>query len=452
MAAPEDFTLLAIAVLIIGLRIYVRWTQVGPSNWQLDDYLMPLIGLRRVLQIADTVAAAGLQVIFGIATTTAYIVGGVLCGLTNSHMSDELRAAIQPTSKEYLYRQVGSRVQVFLWSVYAFILWALKACVVVFYSRLTARLANLWLRVRFAYILLGTTYLAVALTILLSCQPISKFWQINPDPGNSCQPAVSRVYVFGVIVPNIFTDVYLLSIPLPLLWKANISWRRKVILITLFSGAVVSMITSIVRAHVILHAGKNVVTAGSAWACRETFVAITVTNLPILHPLFQRCAEKLGVRNVRLNPGRTVATGTGTGKRSHPLSSLSRNRRREENLPDPNAWTSEERILVQPSGHGHGTSTSATATATATAARNPNPNSIPSASAPATAPLPSSGIIVNQEIRITTEPAATAQRGRRLSVRGPDDEDDEARDRGRLTPLPSRPLEPWAVRAGDAAR
>lgn len=39
-------------------------------------------------------------------------------------------------------------------------------------------------RVRMAYVLLIVTYLATALSIVLSCQPMHKFWQINPDPGS----------------------------------------------------------------------------------------------------------------------------------------------------------------------------------------------------------------------------------------------------------------------------
>lgn len=39
-------------------------------------------------------------------------------------------------------------------------------------------------RVHIAYALLTVTYLATALSILLSCQPMHKFWQINPDPGS----------------------------------------------------------------------------------------------------------------------------------------------------------------------------------------------------------------------------------------------------------------------------
>lgn len=140
-------------------------------------------------------------------TVAAYLVGAKFGGLTNSYMTPEERAALDPNSREYYDRQWGSKIQVIGWSFYACILWLVKFCVAVFYSRLTyvfslmiflpahvcynrdtdkfsTGLQNLPGRVRFAYILLGVTYLAVALSILLGCQPMHKYWQINPDPGS----------------------------------------------------------------------------------------------------------------------------------------------------------------------------------------------------------------------------------------------------------------------------
>lgn len=90
------------------------------------------------------------------------------------------------------------------------------------------------LRVKIAYFMLGASYIMVCLTLLLSCQPMHKFWQINPDPGSEyqrevdsnfhstltldadiCQATHSQVYVYIVVIPNVLTDLYLLSIPLP---------------------------------------------------------------------------------------------------------------------------------------------------------------------------------------------------------------------------------------------
>lgn len=58
-------------------------------------------------------------------------------GLTNSYLTDEERAAVDPSSREAFNREFGSRIQVIGWNLYAAILWALKFSVTAFYSRLT---------------------------------------------------------------------------------------------------------------------------------------------------------------------------------------------------------------------------------------------------------------------------------------------------------------------------
>ncbi|KAJ4183735.1 hypothetical protein NW759_017061 [Fusarium solani] len=120
MGIEEQFILLAIGLFTICVRVFVRWRQVGPCNWQLDDYLMPLTG-----------------VIFTLETVAAYLVGAKFAGLTNSYMTDEERADLNPDSREHFNRVWGSKIQVLGWSLYASILWALKLCVTIFYSRLT---------------------------------------------------------------------------------------------------------------------------------------------------------------------------------------------------------------------------------------------------------------------------------------------------------------------------
>lgn len=36
----EAFTLLGVAIVVIGLRTTARWVMVGPKRFQADDYLM----------------------------------------------------------------------------------------------------------------------------------------------------------------------------------------------------------------------------------------------------------------------------------------------------------------------------------------------------------------------------------------------------------------------------
>lgn len=58
-------------------------------------------------------------------------------GLTNSYMTDEERATIDLDSEEAYNRVWGCKIQLIGWVFYATILWLVKACLAVFYSRLT---------------------------------------------------------------------------------------------------------------------------------------------------------------------------------------------------------------------------------------------------------------------------------------------------------------------------
>ncbi|EPS29426.1 hypothetical protein PDE_04375 [Penicillium oxalicum 114-2] len=335
----EAWTLLALALVVIAFRVYVRWTLVGPSGFQLDDYLMPLAGIVFVLE-----------------TVAAYLVGANYEGLTNSYMTAEQRATLDPHSAEWAHRVAGSKIQVLGWSLYVAILWLIKYALAVFYSRLTTGLQNLPQRVRIAYIILGVSWLATQLSVLLSCQPFHAFWQINPNPGNNCQPANSMVYVVVVVLLNVITDIYLLSIPLPLLWQVKISMKQKIPLMGLFSGAAFVITASIIRAVMITTAGREGAVAGSKWACRETFVSIIVSNLPIIQPLIRKGFKKIGLSQLFSSSGKQ------SGGRSYPLSSrglqtlsthADRSGKRSKNSQgltqtQVSAWGSDEHILTEP--------------------------------------------------------------------------------------------------------
>lgn len=47
-------------------------------------------------------------------------------------------------------------------------------------------LSQMNIRIKIGYALIGVTYVATLLSILLGCRPLSKNWQINPDPGSTC--------------------------------------------------------------------------------------------------------------------------------------------------------------------------------------------------------------------------------------------------------------------------
>ncbi|KAI0975483.1 hypothetical protein F4678DRAFT_326630 [Xylaria arbuscula] len=320
----EPWVLLSIGAAFVCLRLYARWYKVGLQQFQLDDYLMIVL-------------------IFGFAAdvTLAYTVGAFFEGFTNSYMTDAERASLSPASTEYYNRQWGSRIQVAGWSVYVFNLWIVKFSFAVFFSRLTAGIRPLQIRVHIAYILLAVTYLFVALGILLSCQPMHRFWQINPDPGRLCQPTNSPFYVLAVLISDVTTDFYLASIPLSFLWGVQIPLRKKIILLGLFGGSFFVIAAGLIRGVVILTAGREGAISGSQWACRETFVAAIIGNLPASQPLFRTWASKVGLSAI-------FSRSTPSKGQSHHLHSIDNGKGRKVASTSHyigTAWASDEHIV-----------------------------------------------------------------------------------------------------------
>ncbi|BAE59195.1 unnamed protein product [Aspergillus oryzae RIB40] len=72
------------------------------------------------------------------------------------------------------------------------------------------------------------SFLASFIVILAACRPFHKYWQIYPDPGNICQPAISEAIVWVTFIANIITDPYLIFIPIPMLWKSSLKLIKKI--------------------------------------------------------------------------------------------------------------------------------------------------------------------------------------------------------------------------------
>ncbi|KAI1170027.1 hypothetical protein F4777DRAFT_592250 [Nemania sp. FL0916] len=337
----EDFTLFSVGFLVTVTRTVARVKQVGFKGLQGDDYLVWVAML-----------------IYAAETALAYSVGAVAMGLANNGMTDEQRLALDPNSPEYHTRQTGCKIQLSGWSTYSALLWTLKASLLVFYIRLTDGLGRGYLRrIYIGFALLLATYLAATLNLFLGCRPFNRYWQISPDPGDGCQPAVSTRIVWVYASLNIISDLYLLSIPIPMLWNTTLALPKKLGLIVLFSGGVFIIVCALIRAILIVTdpiAGAQ--TAGS-WAVRETFVAVVTTNLPMafplvstmVKPLFSSIARSLGSSTYEKSTdgkfSRDIVTfgGGSTGgqskQRRHP--------RTANTLTGLTFTESEERILAQ---------------------------------------------------------------------------------------------------------
>lgn len=78
-----------------------------------------------------------------------------------------------------------------------------------------------------------------------------------------------------------------------MLWKANLEIKRKLSLIIVFGGGIFVMMAGILRCALIIKDPINGAQAAGSWACRETFVAVVIGNVPMVYQLTRRGVEKV---------------------------------------------------------------------------------------------------------------------------------------------------------------
>ncbi|WYZ46661.1 hypothetical protein EsH8_IX_000886 [Colletotrichum jinshuiense] len=155
-------------------------------------------------------------------------------------------------------------------------------------------------------------------------------------------PAVSFIQTIFVMAMNTATDFYLMAIPLPMVWKSHLPWRKKATLLIMFSGGFLEMTFGILRCVSILTVGDTDPAQSGYWSVRESFVSVVLTNMPMVYPLFKNVIDKS--RNASTNKSGAMGDSQGyrlgsypgkQGPRSHPLS-----------IPNETTWGSNEHIVT----------------------------------------------------------------------------------------------------------
>jgi hypothetical protein len=195
---------------------------------------------------------------------------------------------------------VGSRLELLAWYSYTALIWALKACMLFFFGRLTAGL-SMQTYVRYLTAAMFLSYAAVFLTITCGCVPIQKNWQIMPDPGLHCTVSVAYTFqpfrttlihsvqfkpqiLYVTSAANVLTDALILITPIPMLWNLRAGRRRKMGLSLLLFPGVFVIAAALIRVIMSLQASPNALNI-NRWGVRETLAGIIAVNIPILRPM-----------------------------------------------------------------------------------------------------------------------------------------------------------------------
>ncbi|KAI6713624.1 hypothetical protein JHW43_003867 [Diplocarpon mali] len=328
----EAFTSYAVAVTFTALRTYARIQSVGGRNLQADDYIVWLAIL----------LYTGLTVI-------AYLTMNYSNALANDSMPPEVRAALDPSSRQYHLRVVGSKLHLAGTTTYMALIFTLKCAMLVFYLRLMDRISRFWrVRIFIGFGIVGVTFAASIITLYTACHPLHKYWQIKPDPGSRCQVALTRPMVWVTFISSLITDIYLMLVPLPMLWSTNLRMAKKLAASFVLGAGVFVLICAILKVIYVETDPVDGARLGAQWTMRESFVSVIVTSLPMVFPLLKAwLAPWLGsiAGSTKANSNnptgfRTIGGGGGGG-------SSAKSNPRRKHRPDSLSYSDSEDAMMR---------------------------------------------------------------------------------------------------------
>ncbi|KAH6993167.1 hypothetical protein EDB82DRAFT_524253 [Fusarium venenatum] len=166
---------------------------------------------------------------------------------------------------------------------YALFLWCLKLGLLAFYSRFidVFRWGKFVTDALWWFIM--ATFVAVFITILAECRPLSLMWALNYDASKvACNRAVGNLILMAVC--NIILNVALIILPFPMLRHLRLDLKEKLQLGFLFSVGAVLVAITILRLPLILNQSVSQ-RSRSMWASIEILCACIVANTPFFYAL-----------------------------------------------------------------------------------------------------------------------------------------------------------------------
>jgi hypothetical protein len=211
-------------------------------------------------------------------------------------------------SPEQVAEQVwGSKIVVVSEQAMLNAVYAVKACMLTMYARLTLGLVatSRWRpSVRWLAVYTAAGYVASQVAFFTACRPFAAYWAL-PPPDEQC--ATLAHYSIVQAVFNISSDALMLGVPLPLVFRSTMPVRQKVVLSVIFSMGLF-VITAAVLTKV-YNLGDVFSPAYMLWYVREASVAVYVGNAPMVWPLLREWLPVLK----GWTPGASSGRGKGTG-------------------------------------------------------------------------------------------------------------------------------------------
>ncbi|PGH02831.1 hypothetical protein GX51_04443 [Blastomyces parvus] len=256
-------TVYGLAVLSVALRFYTR-TRIQNFAIKIDDWLI-------------------LLALFSVTTSFVLAIMGGNYGLGKHVWVIPLAEVMKIIKIHYIYM-----------FMYIFNVPLIKFSILLFYRRIFGMNLMMWI----CFFLSGGYFIACTVTLSLACQPISYYWTQVQDPKGGYCRYEPHVFYLGNAAANVATDVLILIVPIPLIWKLQMPTTKKILVSSLFLLGTFVCIVSIVRIKFMgdLAKAKDVtfiLVNIFLWSFVEPCIGIVCACLPTLRPLLQRWSRAL---------------------------------------------------------------------------------------------------------------------------------------------------------------
>ncbi|RYP83246.1 hypothetical protein DL769_001442 [Monosporascus sp. CRB-8-3] len=236
----------ALAWAVVIARLVSRSVLLGSyKRLQADD------GLMIIIMIADTVLMVAMNII----------------STTSSNLIDP-NDPVGLTPESIKARVFGSKMVVLVEQMQCVIIWSVKACLLIMYSRLTLA-QNFAVKAVAVYVALSFVVMEV-LYLGVWCTPFSDYWAVPPS-----------------------NDIMIIILPMPVFLQSQLPIRKKIILCGIFALGLFTILSAILSKYYSFT--KPFDADWTFWYIRESSTAIITANLPLTYSLLQIALKQCGL-------------------------------------------------------------------------------------------------------------------------------------------------------------
>ncbi|KAL4914977.1 hypothetical protein BDW62DRAFT_133980 [Aspergillus aurantiobrunneus] len=263
--------LTVLATVAVVLRMIVRaWVQKIP--FEMDDWFI-------VASLVPTYAILACTIVGG-----TYGLGKHVWVVPMDHIT-----RVNQTHFAY--------VLIYVWAIPL-----IKLSIIYFYRRIFGMTRMMWLC---AFLTIGY-FISCTVAFSVCCRPPSYYWTQYTEPdGGHCLFDLYPFYL-GNASANVFTDLLILVVPIPLVWKLQMKRVQKVLISGIFLLGSFVCIASLIRIYSMVPLKNDldvtwIMGDVYLWSSVEPCIGILCACLPTLQPLIRRTLKRIMGSSIAAN-------------------------------------------------------------------------------------------------------------------------------------------------------